>query len=585
MRPYFLNTIQLVIFLIVAEVLIPERTIAQSKSQIVQVRQSPDYQSLKDVKEIALNTIICDLKYDSTADKVVMGLMKTTSADGSKNQKLRYEDSYPEEYMRWFPERWINENANFLICIDPHSYKESWKTKVPKRENWLGRRATTKPVYHSAGYFYEKNKIIDIASGKTVWKKKNETIFGLFPEENTILSFRRKKVDRTDSIHCRNLNDGKNRWSYNIVHSSNGWNDFVKINDSTFVLSVSGLNFLDKDNGLTMYQPASTVDDIGTVIGIGGDKYGAKQFSRFNYFFGDGIFSSYPLNGASYVQSIWGMTSQVLSTTDHVYSASHNNIVCTDHSGSVIWEMVTDTMASGKLFINDSVLAYINKGYGFMPQKVKRFNRNSILKHFKYLLCGYSGVVTLYSVPELLLINRYNGNLIYRQNLSNKYDMILDVRYLPGNDTLQILTRTKIILTSISTGNNLAVKEYSKLGNADLCSFAANDVWLKDSTGVYFPTASSISNVNIMLDRSRLWLVDKYLNNVAIYHRKDIWHLEGRYKNIIILKNETGVVVLSDEGKQLMRLPGSGPACLAGSKLYVGSGNLVTVFNLDDLSI
>lgn len=565
MQPKLLSSFQLVILVIVAGILIPKHAFTQHSGQIVQVRQSDVYQSLKDVKEITLENVVRDMNFDSISNSVIIALLKKKHAERMAKEFFRYEEiTSPEEYKRWFPKPWISNYRNYLLSIDPESTLEQWVMETPLNFDALtGIYTEPAPYYNYNGRLTNFETSLNLKTGITTQNKIDEAIFGLFPDLNIVLS-----IGKKNTVYCRNLN-GKEKWRFVLENPGNGWNDLIKINDSTLVLAVSGLHFLDISKGRIAYQSASTVDNISKVIGLLGDKYGTKQFTKFRYYFGSGLYSS---------TMIWGLASNVVSDSGSVYFAAHNNIVCTDHKGKPLWEILSDSLAAGRLLLQDSVLIYINKGYGIMPEKVSTGLYSSSL-------ADYMGFKTLFAIPELHAYNRLTGKQVYRETLSNEYDIILDIRHLPNNDTIQILTRTKIILTSISKGHNLAIKEYSQSGNADLCFFAANDVWLKDSTGIYFPVASDNSKVCIMLDRSRLWLLDKYLNNVAIYYRKDIWHFQGKYKDAVILRNGTGVVILSDEGKQLMYLPGSGPACLAGSKLFVGSGNLVTVFNLDDLAI
>lgn len=563
MQPKFQSTFPGIILFIIVGILMPKLAFAQH-DQIVQVRHSNDYQSLQNAKEIELENVVWDMNFDSVSNSVIIALLKKKHADRIAKEFYRYEEiTSPEEYLRWFPKPWISNYRNYILSLDPETNQEQWVLKTRLYyDGFLGIYSESAPYYHIDGKLKNSEASLDLKSGDTTSNIKEEAIFGFFPELDIALS-----IGKHDTVYCRNLSSGKERWKFALENPDNGWNDLIKINDSTLVLAVSGLHFLNVSRGRIAYLKASSVDDIAGVIGLFGDKYGTKQFTRFRYYFGSGLYSS---------TKIWGLASNVVYDSSSVYSAAHNNIVCTDHKGRLLWEVLSDSLTAGRLLLRDSILVHINKGYGIMPEKVATGPYSS-----SYV--DYMGFKTLFSVPELSTFNRLTGKEVYRKPLSNKYDMILDVRNVPDNDTLQILTRTKIILTRISTGTNLAVKEYSKLGNADLCSFAANDVWLKDSTGIYYPAASEISNVCIMLDRSRLWLLDKYLNNVNIYHRKDIWHFEGIYKNIVILKNETGVVLLSGEGKQLMQIPGSGPVCLAGSKLFVGSGNLISVFNLHDL--
>lgn len=560
------SSLQYAILLIATGIIIPKLAFTQPYGQVVQVRQSIDYHSFKDMKEIVLENVAWDMNFDSISNRVIIALLKKKHADRIAKQRFRYEEiTSPEEYIRWFPKPWISNYRNYLLSIDAETNQEQWALETPLYFDVLtGNYAEPAPYYHYNGILTNYETSINLKTGNTIQNRINETIFGLLPDLNIVLS-----IGKKDTVYCRNLKGGKERWKFVLKNSNKGWNDLVKINDSTLALAVSGLHFLDISKGRIAYQSASTVDNISKVIGLLGDKYGTKQFTRFLYYFGSGLYSS---------TMIWGLASNVVYDSVSVYSASHTNIVCTDHKGQLLWEVLSDSLAAGRLLLRDSLLIYINKGYGIMPEKVPNGQYSSTL-------VDYMGFKTLFAIPELCAYNRMTGKEVYRKSLSNKYDMILDVRYLPDNDTLQILTRTKIILTSISKGINLAVKGYSDLGIADICFFAPSDVWLKDSTGIYSPAASNISKVCVMLDRSRLWLLDKFLNNIAIYHRNDIWHFEGKYKDVVILKNETGVVLLSGEGKQLMHLPGSGPSCLAGSKLFVGSGNIVTVYNLDEITI
>ena len=515
------------------------------------------------VSEYTFENEVCNLTYDSVSGKILVGLMTKERMAKTDPWWKRYEQlPDPDEYKRWFPEPWMKIYPDYVSCIDPFTQKETWTLEVRKIKNMSRFISEDDFIYVDQGLLLIRNSIFDIQSGKIRLHIKNEPIFGLIPGKDLVLS-----VGSGDNVYCRNLSNGSIRWKFKPEHAGNGWNDLVKINDSTLVLSASGLHFLNITNGRFAYNPASTVDDVTKVVGPFGDRYGPEQLLNFHYSFGNGMFAS---------DRIWGLASNVVYDNRFVYAAGHNDITCSDHTGRIIWNVLTDSMASGRLILSDSLLVYINKGYGIIP--VYDFWIRTLFGYRLYR--DYEGYKTLYSVPCIRIYNRFNGDEVLSQNLSGFVDAIIDVRNIPGNDTIHLLTRNKIIITDISAGRNLAVKEYCAPGTGDMCSLASQDVWLMNSEGIFFPAGTTASYPAIRLDTRRIWQHDKHLNNVNIHYRDNIWYYMGKAGNISVIANNHSVLLLDVNGKELAKIPSGGPVCLAGSKLMMAEGNRIHVLDL-----
>lgn len=522
----------------------------------------------REATEFVFKNEVCDLSYDSISGKVLVGLITKERAAKIDPWWKRYEQlPNPEEYKRWFPEPWMKMYPDYLSCIDPVTQKETWMLETEKVKNMSKLIKEDDFIYVNQGKLFIKNTIIDIKTGDTELRIKNEPIFGLFPEMDMVLS-----VGSKNTVFCRNLSNGSIRWSFSLEFADKGWNDLVKINDSTLVLSASGLYFLNITKGRIAYFPASTNDDVSKVIGPFGDKYGPDQLYSYRYTFNNGLFSS---------NRIWGLASNVIYDDQFVYSAGHSDVTCFDHKGKKIWNAVTDSMASGRLMFSDSLLVYINKGYGILP--VYDFWIKGTMNYKKYL--DYLGFKTLYSVPCIKIFNRFTGMEILSQNLSGRKDAIIDIKNIAGNDTIQMLTRNKIIITDISSGRNMAVKENCEMGTGDMCYLAPRQIWFMNSESIFYPAGTSLSDPAIVMNPGRIWQHDKFLNNVNITYRDNIWYFKGNTSKIIVIANNKSIVLLNNSGHELKRIPSTGPLCLAGPRLFMANGNKIQVIDLQSLSL
>ena len=289
-----------------------------------------------------------------------------------------------------------DEVSGHLSCIDPESQKEIWTLEPKKFKNVSRLIKPDDLIYVQEGMMLMKNTLFDIKSGKIVYNIKNEPVFGIFPELDIVLS-----VSLNDSVYCRNLSNGSVRWSFILEHAERGWNDLVKIDDSTLVLSVSGLHFVNITNGRIAYNPTSTNGDMRKVAQFSSQNTGSEQLIFYNYAFPNGLFSS---------DQIWGLASNVIYDNKFVYSAGHSDVTCFDHKGKKIWNAVTDSMASGRLIFSDSLLVYINKGYSILPGTVTRYYGSSVYKEY----VDYKGSKILYGLPCIKIYNRSSGREILK---------------------------------------------------------------------------------------------------------------------------------------------------------------------------
>jgi hypothetical protein len=58
----------------------------------------------------------------------------------------------------------------------------------------------------------------------------------------------------------------------------------------------------------------------------------------------------------------------------------------------------------------------------------------------------------------------------------------------------------------------------------------------------------------------------------------------GKTAKMSLIVNKNSIVLLNNNGNELARIPSTGPACLAGSRLFLAMGNKIQVIDLETFS-
>jgi len=181
------------------------------------------------------------------------------------------------------------------------------------------------------------------------------------------------------------LQNGNLLWKREINYDY-GWNDVFHLSDSTLIIASSGLHMVNVKDGSGW--------DYNTVTGY-----------------------------TNYNQVVRNIVSNVLVDSSNLYMASIDKLTRLNHQGRVIWSTPLPHKLTSKsnIFIKDSVLYLINRGYAF-----NFFRRIDVGKAFIAAYDLNSGK-QLYLTKTLMLSDEINGFdlnkvqllLVFKDRVSN----------------------------------------------------------------------------------------------------------------------------------------------------------------------
>lgn len=307
------------------------------------------------------------------------------------------------------------QNKGQIVLYDLNQEKALWKKDI----NFMNNNFTVlnNNNFFTTGYKTSKLKSND---GTEEWQLPNSIYFA---NNDVALGYKYKIINSnfSDNLEGINLTDGKVLWSKEIKKNF-GWNDVKKLNDSTILITSSGLHQINVNTGEGWSYEASTGrnDYKGTIaaniIGI------ALMATT-----GSGFYSY----GKDVVRELVSNT-LYNDSESAVYLASRDKLVKLNISGEKLWEKELEKNQAAKslLFEKENDLLMINLGYAY-------FNEN-LIDH---------------GTPYIALYDKHTGEQKYMKTVAEKKDMIRCMQMNDDRSTIILSFDNKIAKYNLTDGS------------------------------------------------------------------------------------------------------------------------------------
>lgn len=432
-----------------------------------------------------------------------------------RQSKLRWEKSYrnTSQYFGEIDDLMFSVDGLKFIAINPENGQNSWEIK-------------------SFPYYITQKYKIAMGYDNNLTKRSNY---------NTLLS-------------GFSLIDGKTLWQRNITRVY-GWNDLMRLNDSTYILAANGLHSINIKTGSGWDYETPTGEtgsgfSFSAFDNVKGDRY---SLARSNFHIGTGN------------DLVYDVCSNIVKDTSAslLYFVSSEKIACLDYEGKEKWafRIPQDIASTSNIFKRDSILYVINEG----------------LAH--YTTANQYGRIKK-SVPYgrayLAAFNRFNGTPRYFDILEPENKPILD--YVLLKDTLTIVYKDKLVKYNIVNGEK--IRESNLNLNRDLIyGYVGRHVFIKDKDSLYQSVYSTdTTGIVVYSKKDRLYLLDNQLNIKDTYTDKELYYAREAPNGVIFLRNDKETLVLNKKYKVIATLYTKEPFRFSRKKAYfTDKSNLVEI--------
>lgn len=422
--------------------------------------------------------------------------------------------------------KWLN-NSGDVALYDLSNNKIKWTKKVFYQQGNI--EQFDNMIIQTIA---NKSYCLNIENGETLWEVKN-TIYYVVPGKKIGIGYKFKSsTGYTNTLEGIDLTNGNPIWKREI-NREYSWNNIFHLNDSVIIVAAAGLHSVNLRNGTGWdyntitgkkdYTETALTNAAGVVVGVL-----------------TGVFVT--ATGHNLVREV---VSNVLLDSNSIYFASKEKISRLDHEGNVKWNspLPADLTSSSSIFIKDSVLFMINKGFAFMGYRQLDFGK-----------------------PFIAAFDLNSGKQIFLSPLSEKKDQISGFKI--QNDTLLIVFKDMVSKHSLKDGSIILEKSFDIQALGELRYFIGGVVYIKtDSAFNNLILTDSMSNFLFTKSGKTLVLNDKLnILNQIDYNQLYVYYLKSKDYKFLANNNET--TVIDNKNKKVAELKASNKAILLGSRLF-----------------
>lgn len=443
-----------------------------------------------------------------------------------------------------------NEKNIELIVYDLKTKKLLWRKLVNFKKNEI-------VILNKYILLSNKDKTIcyNKLDGNEIWHSRRELMY--VNQKNEVAFSYYTHFDKSNPdklIEAISLSDGKKIWTRNIDRYY-GWNEIKNINDSTILLSASGLHFINLKNGKGWDYDALTGE---TIPHTNSPLINAAVFASNMAF---GLMGGYTVFYFTHTEDLyWDLCSNIVISEKQIYYASKQTITSIDFNGNVIWQtkLPKDITGNSVLALHDSLILLINKGYALKGKET-----------------------IFYGTPFLACFDKKNGAQFYLKKISLEANAITDFRII--NSAYYLLQKNKIGIYSLENGEFInweLISDIQKQKNnafIDPQNFLIKDYSTSQISQKYdsllyilLPQNGIIAFNNQLVEKDRI----NYENLLFKSHTTD---------DYLFFVNKDEIIVTEKNMKQVGRIKIKNQPIFYNNKILFFNEEKVNIVNLDEI--
>ncbi len=425
-------------------------------------------------------------------------------------------------------EKWLSNKGN-ILQYDLNDKNLLWSKNIAYQTSSLQQFSNTM-IFTVAN----KSNCLDIKTGNEVWEVKNN-IYYVDPVDNIGIGYRFKSsTGYSNELEGIDLKSGNVIWKRDL-NREYGWNDVFYTNDSTMIVVAAGLHSININSGKGWdyntitgkkdYTGTAAANAVGVAAGL---------------LTGTFVMST----GHNLVRDV---VSNSLVDSSYIYFASKEQLVKIDkQTGEIAWNypFPNDLASKSSIFMNDSVVFMVNKGYAFMGYRQLDFGK-----------------------PFIAAFDRETGKQKYLSLINVKKDPILGFKIV--KEEFYLVFKNRVAKYSIQTGNQILEKEFPEDNFGELKYFVGNQVFVKnENNDLISLSQSDTSKVFVFTNQGKTLSVDNQLNVTDTIDYEDLSIYFLRTADLKFIAKDKQTLIIDNEGKQIAEIEASTNAFLIGETLY-----------------
>lgn len=440
-------------------------------------------------------------------------------------------------------EKWLSNKGN-ILQYDLNNKNLMWSKKIAYQASSLQQFSNTM-IFTVAN----KSNCLDIRTGNVIWEVKN-SIYYVDPIDNIGIGYRFKSsTGYSNELEGIDLKSGTVIWKRDL-NREYGWNDIFYINDTTMIVVAAGLHSININSGKGWdYNTITGKKDYTGTVAANAVGVAAGLLT------GTFVMST----GHNLVRDV---VSNSLVDSSYIYFASKEQLSKIDkETGSIVWKhpFPSDLASKSSIFMNDSVIFIVNRGYAFMGYRQLDFGK-----------------------PFIGAFDRETGQQKYLTLINVNKDPILGFEIL--NNEMYLVFNNRIAKYSVETGNQIIEKEFPQENYGDLKSFVGNQVFVaNDNEDFISLTQSDTSKVFVFTNQGKTLSIDSQLNvtNTIEYEDLNIYYLRTEDYKFVAKDKQT--FIINDNGKRIAEIDATTDAFLIGETLYDKRDNSFIAIDLREI--
>lgn len=343
-----------------------------------------------------------------------------------------------------------------------------------------------------------------------------------------------------------NLAIGNKSWSCNIPREED-WVDIKYLNDSVLLIAAKGLHAINVKRGLLWSHPLNTATKTEKALVYSLAKYNTIQKI------------STVIRTTRDENVVTQFSSNILKDKDKIYFASKDKLMALSHGGKIMWELDLRNYPVSKMFLskNDSALTLVNFGLATHGQNFVTWGR-----------------------PFILTIDPNTGRINQQFDLGDIENL---ADFIQVKNALIFAGKNSIMEAMPHSTNLKTIMELNENRYGRFSEFINGDEYYTLKEGYFVPLNFINDNlIYFKADNNKVYGLDSSEFKYE-YHFTELYHLEKKFDDKMMLMNEMKTLVISNNFELLFTFNLTDKSLITRDKLYFINDARISVINKSDL--
>ena len=354
------------------------------------------------------------------------------------------------------------------------------------------------------------------------------------------------KSDAKDIVSCVKISDGTTEWSAPVPGTEN-WVDVRETPDSILLVAASGLHAIRPRSGVVWSYPLSTATVVSKALtySLVNQNSAIRRVSKIIKTLDDDV-------------RVTELASNILVDNNVVFFAAREKMIAVTMEGKLLWELDLKGYPVSKMFLS---------------------KRGSSLMLINFGLARYGENYVTHGSPFAMNVDPQTGVVKYHNALTG-IENLVDF----SNDGKLLIFAGKNTILEVKEGSNQVdtlILDGAKYGN--FAEFIDGNIYYAEREGFYVPlNFINSDNIYFRVDNNKVYGLDKNGFNYS-FHYTDIYKLEKRFDDKLILLSQNKSLVLNSNRELLCTIDLGDKPVVMGKRIYFVGKQIIHSLNVEDI--